>query len=98
MKKYTNDEQEIRAWARRTSAYPVEHAPFKPDTEPAQLGFVFGAMPVPQESLRPIEWATFFAMFHLMGLVLAYGDDKGYELLKVESDASEWYEGKPLRA
>jgi hypothetical protein len=45
-----------------------------------------------------MEWATFFAMFHLMGLVLAYDDDMGYELLKAENDPADWFEGKPLRA
>jgi hypothetical protein len=97
-RKYTNNDKEVRAWAQRHSAHPVERAPFVPDSEPTQLGFVFGEVPKEQESLRPIEWATFFALFHLSGLVLAYGDDMSYELLKAEGESSEWFEGKPLRA
>jgi hypothetical protein len=60
----------------------VERAPFRPDGEPAQLGFVFGKAPEADEHLRPMEWSRFFAIFHLIGLVLAHDGDSEYELLK----------------
>ena len=85
MRKVTNDEQEIRLWAARYDAQPVERKPFRPDGEPAQLGFVFGQLP--QEataSLQPIAWSRFFAVFHLLGLVLAYSGNREFEILKVE--------------
>lgn len=98
MRKFTNNQEEIRRWANGRSAHPVEYAPFMPDGEPAQLGFVFGDVPAQQENLQPITWARFFAVFGLMGLVLAYDDDKAYELLKTEDHSAGRYEGKPLQA
>ena len=99
MRKATNDEQEIRRWAARHSAHPIERAPFMPDGEPAQLGFVFGEEP-PQaeEHLQPITWARFFAVFHLIGLVLVHDGNSGYELLKVDEGGSGRFEGKPMQA
>ncbi len=62
------------------------------------LGFVFGDPPQALENLRPIAWSTFFAVFHLVGLVLVYGGDSNYELVKVEGGSSARFEGKPLQA
>ena len=98
MAKITKDEIEIRRWAARFGAHPVERAPFRPDGEPAQLAFVFGQTPEAGESLRPIPWERFFAIFHLIGLVLAYDDGHQYELLKLEEHESPRFEGKPMVA
>ncbi len=98
MRKTTADEKEIRRWAAARNAHPVEHAPFVPDGEPAQLGFVFGHPPQADASLQPIPWERFFAVFRLMGLVLAYGGDDQYELLRVEEHHFGSYDGKPLQA
>lgn len=84
MRKVTNNEEEIRLWAARADARPVEREPFRPDGEPAQLGFVFGDVPESEASLRPIAWSRFFALFHLMGLILALDGDREFELLKIE--------------
>ncbi len=71
------------------------YADYIHDTEPAHLGFVFGDVKQGQAELHPIDWPTFFAMFHLNGLVLAYDDDREFELLKVEGNKdSERFEGK----
>ncbi len=84
LRKVTNNEGEIRQWAARHDAHPIERAPFRPDGEPAQLGFVFGRPDGSEASLRPIDWSRFFALFHLMGLVLAFDGDHEFELLKIE--------------
>ena len=98
VRRVTNNEEEIRRWATRHAAHPVERAPFRPDSEPAQLAFVFGEAPGVEAQLRPMEWSRFFAIFHLMGLVLSYDEDRDYELLKVEGGKSKQFEGKPLVA
>lgn len=84
LRKYTNNEEEILRWASRTQAHPIERSPYQPDGEPAQLGFVFGDVPEAAEHLQPLEWSRFFALFHLLGLVLAYEDGQ-FELLKLET-------------
>ena len=85
MRKITNKDAEILQWALRTNAHPVERAPFRPDGEPATLSFVFGDIPRDAaEHLRPIEWTRFFALFHLMGLVLSHDGDRDFDLLKVD--------------
>ncbi|MGI4829376.1 MAG: hypothetical protein ACRYFU_14460 [Janthinobacterium lividum] len=98
MRKTTNDEQEIRLWASRRNAHPIELTQFTHDTEPAMLGFVFGHPAVDEGLLRPISWSQFFAMFHLMGLVLAHDGGDDYALLKVEDKPSEQFAGKPMQA
>ena len=99
MRKVTNDEKEIRAWAARYDARPIQREPFRPDGEPAQLGFVFGDLP-PEAltSLQPIEWSRFFAIFHLLGLVLAYSDDREFEILKIEGGQSGRPQVKRMQA
>lgn len=96
----TSDEKEIRLWALRHNAHPVERAPFIHDGEPASLGLVLGDLPIAQESLRPIAWSQFFAMFHVMGLVLVYDFDNEneFELLKVDGEPSGPYSGKLMQA
>ena len=90
LRQVTDDETEIRQWAARRSAHPIERAPFTPDGEPAQLGFVFGEVPEANENLQPISWARFFAVFRLLDLVLAYDNDRDYELVKAgEGSAGE---------
>ena len=100
MRKTTNDEGEIRLWATRHNAHPVERAPFVHDGEPAFLGFVLGDVPESEESLRPIAWSQFFAMFHLMGLVLVYDNEheSEFELLKFDEKPSGPYSGKLMQA
>lgn len=98
MRHFTNDQKEIKDWAIRRGAHPVERAPFMPDGQPAQLGFVFGVAPEADESLQPISWARFFAVFQLLDLVLAYDGDRDYELLKGEDEDAMRFEGKPLQA
>ena len=95
MRRVTNDEDEIRYWASQRNAHPVQRAKHTSDTEPAHLSFVFGRIPEEAE-LKPIDWATFFAMFHLIGLMLAYDEEGDFELLKVEGRKSRRYEGKPM--
>jgi hypothetical protein len=94
----TTDETEIRQWAAKRSAHPVERAPFTPDGQPAQLGFVFGDAPIANDNLQPISWARFFAVFRLLDLVLAYDEHRDYELVKSEDEDSGRFEGKPLLA
>lgn len=95
LRKITKDEEEIRRWAARYEAHPIERAPFRPDGEPAQLGFVFGETPVSNENLQPIAWSRFFAVFHLLGLVFAHSGDAEYELLKPEEKNTQGrFEGK----
>lgn len=98
MRKTTADEKEIRRWAAKRNAHPVERAPFMKDGEPAQLAFVFGDPPEAREHLQPISWARFFAVFKLLGLVLAYDGDGEYELLRTEDHNFGSYEDKPLQA
>ena len=98
MSRTTNDEQEIRRWAERHNAHPVQKVLYTHDSEPAVLGFVFGEAPAADSNLQPIAWSTFFAQFHLLGLVLSYDGGSGYELLKVEQGHSGWFEGKPMQA
>ena len=98
MRRVTNNEQEIRAWAARHDAHPVERAPFRPDGEPAQLGFVFGDAPEAAEQLRPIEWSRFFAVFHLIGLVLSHDGDSDYELMKIEGSKNKSATEKRMQA
>lgn len=98
MRKTTADEQEIRRWAQARNAHPVEYAPFMPDGEPAQLGFVFGNPPEAQEHLQPIPWERFFAIFRLLGLVLAYDGDGVYELLRTDGDQFGTHSGSPMQA
>ena len=96
--KTTNDEGEILQWATRQNAHPVQRAPYLEDGEPAMLGFVFGDPPVARENLHPISWPRFFAVFHLVGLVLVYDSGPNYELLKIEEKTSTRFEGKPMQA
>ena len=98
MQKYTNKDAEILEWAKQRNAHPVERAPFRPDGEPAQLGFVFGEAPLSEEFLQPIPWSRFLAVFHLMGLALVYGGDNDYELVKVEGDKSGPSERRAMQA
>lgn len=98
MRKMTADEKEIRRWAAARNAHPVEHAPYTPDGQPAQLGFVFGNPPEATDNLQPIPWERFFAVFRLIGLVLVYDGDSQYELVQVEHNHSARFEGKPLQA
>ena len=89
MRKTTTDHNEIRAWAKRRNAHPVELASLIHDGEPAKLGFVFGDPPQAREQLNPISWAQFFAMFQLMDLALAYDGGAQYELLRMDSDLGD---------
>lgn len=73
----------------------MQRAKLTSDTVPAHLDFVFGPLPEAADELKPIDWATFFAMFHLMGLALAYEEDD-FELLQMEGRKSGRFEGKPL--
>ncbi len=98
MRKTTNDEQEIRRWAAMRNAHPVQRSPYLEDGEPAMLGFVFGDAPVAEENLQPITWSQFFAIFHLVGLVLVYDSGSEYELLKIEKGAAGRFEGKPMQS
>ena len=98
MRKLTADEKEIKRWAAARNAHPIERAPFMKDGEPAELGFVFGNPPEAQEHLQPIPWDRFFAIFRLLGLVLAYDGDGEYELLRTEDHHFGSYEGKPMQA
>lgn len=91
--------EEILQWAARHNAHPVERKPFMPDGEPGQLGFVFGQAPETAEHLQPIPWQRFFAIFHMLGLVLRIDGDRDYELLKLPSESSqERFEGRPMQA
>jgi hypothetical protein len=74
----------------------VERSQFIHDTEPAQLDFVFGDLPETAGILRPLEWSQFFAIFHLIGLVLVYDDQRDFALLKAEEHTADRFEGKPL--
>ena len=59
------------------------------------LGFVFGDPPIAGERLQPISWDRFFAVFHLLGLVLAHDNGSDYELLKPEEKNTQGrFEGK----
>ncbi len=101
MRRVTNDEHEIRHWAATRGAHPIERGTRTKDTEPAQLDFVFGELPPEAKAeLHLLDWSTFFAMFHLMGLVLAYEFESNheFELLKTEGRKSGQFEGKPLLA
>ncbi len=62
------------------------------------LAFVFGKAPEAAEALQPIPWSRFFAIFHLLGLTLAYEDGTGYELLKMEGGSTKIVEAKRMQA
>ena len=96
MRKTTSDEAEIRQWATKYRAHPIEKAPFTPDGVPAMLGFEFGDQPVANQSLQPITWGRFMAVFKLLELVLVYDGGTSYELVKVENGSDERFEGKLL--
>ena len=100
LRKITSDQQEIRRWAAQRNAHPIERAPFAPDGEPAQLGFVFGETPGVEDHLQPIDWSRFFAIFQLMGLMLAYEGGTRYELIKLKDEGknTDEFEGKPMQA
>lgn len=82
-RKVTKDEGEIRRWAAQHKARPVQKALIAHDSEPAQIGFVFGDFKDTDE-IKLLDWSQFFALFHMLGLVLAYDADQNFELLRVE--------------
>jgi hypothetical protein len=98
VRKTTTDQHEIREWAARRNAHPVQMTPLIHDSEPAKLGFVFGDLPQAARELKEISWGQFFALFQLMDLVLAYDGDSEYELLRLDGDLSGELGSKPMQA
>lgn len=82
----TTDHSEIRHWALKHKAVPVEVLPDHVDSEPATLRFL-----LPEQSrhlgFSQISWEEFFVKFDELGLTFVYDKDStGYnEILQVES-------------
>lgn len=74
----------------------MEVTPHVLDGQPAILRFVFGGVPKDQTELRPISWESFFAQFDLMGLALAFDDNRQYELVQIEERSAYRFQGKPM--
>lgn len=80
----TKDHEEIRRWAEKHGAVPVEVQIRKFDGEPSAVRFLFGGPDPSLVDLCPIAWDDFFARFDLLGLALVYDDSPEFELLRVE--------------
>ena len=66
------------------------------NAEPAILRFLVGGPSEGTPELRPISWASFFAQFHLLGLVFMYAPDRPeYELLQIEEKSAANVEVRP---
>lgn len=92
----TTDQQVILKWAQAHDATPCEVLPRKFNAEPAILRFLVGGPPGGTPELRPISWASFFAQFHLLGLVFMYVPDRPvYEFLQIEEKSAANVEVRP---
>ena len=91
----TTDHAEIRRWADRQRAAPMEIQQHVFDSEPSRLHFVFGKTTVDPRELKAISWEQFFAVFDLLGLALVY-DDTQFEFLQVEKRSAYRFDGKPM--
>ena len=82
----TTDHTEIRHWAQKHNAVPVEVLPDHIDSEPATLRLVLTAQAKSPE-LKQISWDEFFIKFDELGLTFVYDNGStGYnEILQVES-------------
>ena len=73
----TTDHSEIRRWAERHGAVPVEVLPLDVDSEPALLRLMLKLQIVDRPNVRAINWEEFFLKFDALGLALVYDDSTG---------------------
>lgn len=86
----TQDHDEIRKWAARHHAVPVQMKPLKFDGEPALLHFLIGKTAKGTPELELIAWESFFAQFDLLRLALAYDDRSSqFDLVRLEDNRNE---------
>ena len=85
----TTNHKEIRRWAERKNAIPVEMLPHMVDSEPALLRFMLSAQLQDHPDVRRISWEDFFAKFDGLGLTFVYDNDStGYnEILQIEASS-----------
>ncbi len=83
----TTDRSEIRHWAEKHNAVPVEVLPHRVDSEPATLRFLLPGEIVTPTGFIKLSWDDFFAKFDELGLTFVYDSGStGYnEILQVES-------------
>ena len=70
----TRDHKKIRDWALRHNANPAQIKPLKFDGEPAILTFLIGKADAARPQIAPISWETFFAIFDLLHLAMAFDE------------------------
>ena len=81
----TRDHRQIRQWADRHNARPVEIKRLKFDGEPAILSFVVGNPDAARPDIYPISWESFFAQFDLLKLSLAFDEETArFDIVKVD--------------
>ena len=80
----TSNHDEITKWAVKNGAVPAEIVPRAFDSEPAILHFIFGNAKDGTPEIVPISWASFFAQFDLMGLVMVFDDSPTFQILQDE--------------
>ena len=82
----TREHWRIEKWAHDQGALPAQIKPLKFDGEPAVLTFIFGKADETLPLVQPISWETFFALFDLLELSMAFDDESAdFCLVKVRS-------------
>lgn len=71
----TCDHASVFFWAERHEAVPAEVLTDKPDVTEPTLSFLFRRNPHITDSVRPISWNEFFAVFDLFDLSFACEED-----------------------
>ena len=70
----TTNQSEIRRWAKKFGAVPIERLPAGVDGEPALLDMMLKEQVPDRPNVRMISWDDFFAKFEALGLSFVYDD------------------------
>ncbi len=71
----TREHWRIQKWANEQSAIPAQLKRLKHDGEPAILTFLFGEAGEAGPDIYTISWETFFALFDLLNLSIAFDEE-----------------------